>query len=179
MMQRRLTCSWSGRFANHFDSLPHDGASCRRHSPRRQADTRQMRPCTLSPRLVPALLVKDMAETLAFHGKLGFAVTGCHPDQLRAAWADVTRDGVVLQFHSEPSCQTPPAPVCSGTIHFHPGSVGAMADKLRGKIEFTWGPEVMDYGLRELAVQDPSGYHLAFTEPVQQPLAADGAARRR
>lgn len=125
-----------------------------------------MRTGKLSPRLVPALLVKDMAETLAFYGKLGFVVTGCHPDQQRATWAEVARDGVVLQFHSELSCGTPPTPVCSGTFYFYPENVGAMADELRGKIEFAWGPEVMDYGMREFAVQDPNGYYLAFTEPA-------------
>lgn len=125
-----------------------------------------MRKGKLSPRLVPALLVKDIAETLAFYGKLGFEVTGCHPDQQRASWAEVARDGVVLQFHTEPSCGTPPAPVCSGTFYLYPESVGAMAEELRGKIEFAWGPEVMEYGMREFGVQDPNGYYLAFTEPA-------------
>ena len=66
----------------------------------------------LSKRLVPALLVKDMADTLEFYVKLGFEVTGYHPDQQRATWAEVARDGVALQFHTEPPCGTPPEPTC-------------------------------------------------------------------
>lgn len=39
-------------------------------------------------------------------------------------------------------------------------------EELRGKIDFAWGPEVMEYGMREFGVQDPNGYYLAFTEPA-------------
>jgi hypothetical protein len=47
-----------------------------------------------------------------------------------------------------------------------PESVAALAEELRGKVELAWGPEVMDYGMNEFAVQDPSGYFIAFTEPA-------------
>ena len=120
----------------------------------------------LTPRLVPALLVKDMRETLEFYRTLGFALAGCHPDPTRATWAEVVRDGVALQFHTDPPHGTPPAPICSGTLYFFPESVAALADELRGKVGFAWGPEVMDYGMREFGVQDPNGYYLAFTEPA-------------
>ena len=125
-----------------------------------------MRTSKLRQRLVPALLVNDMSETLAFYRKLGFELTGCHPDQERATWAEVDRDGVVLQFHAEPPGGTPPAPICSGTFYFYPDDVSALADELRGRVDFAWGPEVMEYGMREFGVQDPNGYYLAFTEPA-------------
>lgn len=121
----------------------------------------------LNQRLVPALLVKDMPETLAFYRKLGFELAGCHPDEDRATWAEVDRDGVVLQFHTGPPSRTPPEPVCSGTFYFYPESVSALADEFRGRrVKFAWGPEVMGYGMREFGIQDPSGYYLAFTEPA-------------
>ena len=63
-----------------------------------------------------------------------------------------------------PSRGTPPEPICSGTFYFYSVSVTALADELRGSIEFAWGPEVMPYGTREFGVQDPNGYYLAFTE---------------
>lgn len=125
-----------------------------------------MRTGKLSHRIVPALLVKDMTETLAFYRKLGFELSGCHPDQGDPTWAEVARDGVLLQFHTEPPCGTPPEPVCSGTLYFYPESVDALADELRTKVEFSWGPEVMEYGMKEFGVQDPNGYYLAFTEPA-------------
>lgn len=125
-----------------------------------------MRTGKLSQRLVPALLVKDMAETLAFYRALGFALAGCYPDQQRATWAEVVRDGVALQFHTEPPSGTPAAPICSGTFYFYPEDVETLAEELRGKVDFAWGPEVMEYGMREFGVQDPNGYYLAFTEPA-------------
>ena len=119
----------------------------------------------LGNRLVPALLVRDMDETLEFYRKLGFRLTGCYPEESNPTWTEVQRDSVTLQFHAEPPIGTPPKPVCSGTFYFFPDSVLALAEELRGKVDFAWGPEVMDYGMRELGIQDPNGYYLAFTEP--------------
>lgn len=120
----------------------------------------------LGPRVVPALLVKDMTETLAFYRKLGFVLSGYHPDQNHPTWAEVVRDGVTFQFHTEPPRGTPSDPVCSGTLYMYPESVAALADELRGKVEFSWGPEVMEYGMREFGLRDPNGYYLAFSEPA-------------
>ena len=120
----------------------------------------------IGQRLVPALLVRDMNETLAFYRKLGFVLTGCHPNHAAPTWAEVERDSVVLQFHTEPPPGTPPTPVCSGTFYIFPESVAALAEELRGKVELAWGPEVMHYGMNECAVQDPNGYFIAFTEPA-------------
>ena len=120
----------------------------------------------IGQRLVPALLVRDMSETLAFYRKLGFVLTGCHPNHSAPTWAEVKRDSVVLQFHTEPPRGTPPTPVCSGTFYIFPASVAALFEELRGKVELAWGPEVMDYGMNEFAVQDPNGYFIAFTEPA-------------
>jgi len=120
----------------------------------------------LGGRLVPALLVRDMSETLAFYRKLGFALLGSHPDSAAPTWAEVGRGSVTIQFHTEPPCGAPAAPVCSGTFYLFPESVAALAAELRGKVAFAWGPEVMKYGMREFGVQDPNGYYLAFTEPA-------------
>lgn len=120
----------------------------------------------LGHQLVPALLVREMRETLAFYERLGFRLTGSHPSRAEATWAEVRRDSVVLQFHTEPACGSPPHPVFSGTFYIFPESVAALAGELRGKVEFACGPEVMDYGMYEFGVQDPNGYFIAFTEPA-------------
>ena len=117
-------------------------------------------------RLVPALLVRSMGETLRFYERLGFRVIGCHPSEEDPSWAEVQRDDVTLQFHTEPPPGTPPTPVCSGTFYLFPRSVMELAEELRDKVEFAWGPEVMDYGARELGIRDPNGYYLAFSEPA-------------
>lgn len=120
----------------------------------------------LGLRLVPALLVRNMRETLAFYRKLGFQVTGSHPDSEDPSWAAVQRDGVVFQFHTEPPEGTLREPICSGTFYVFPESVAKLAEELRGAVDFAWGPEVMDYGMNEFGIRDPNGYHLAFTEPA-------------
>lgn len=117
-------------------------------------------------RLVPALLVRDMGKTLDFYRKLGFRLTGCHPSEAEPTWAEVQRDAVTFQFHADPPQGTPSEPVCSGTFYLYPASVLDLAEELRDKVEFAWGPEEMHYGLREFAVQDPNGYYIAFTEPI-------------
>jgi hypothetical protein len=123
-----------------------------------------MKPVGIGHRLVPALLVRDMRETLAFYRTLGFTLTGCYPDPSAPSWAEVSRDSVVLQFHTEPPHGTLPQPVCSGTFYIFPESVTRLAEEFRGKVSFAWGPEIMDYGMREFGVQDPNGYFIAFTE---------------
>ena len=121
---------------------------------------------TLNSRITPALLVRDMRETLDFYQRLGFHVSGSHPDGTQATWAEVRRDGAILQFHAHPPVGTPESPVFSGTLYFHPDNVLALADEFSREVEFSWGPEVMDYGMREFGIRDPNGYYLAFTEPA-------------
>ncbi len=120
----------------------------------------------LTQRLVPSLLARDIQATLSFYERLGFSASGFYPGKHNATWVDLERDGVKLQFHSQPPSGTPREPVFSGTFYFFPQSIDALVDELHGKVEFAWGPATMDYGMREFAIQDPNGYFLAFAEPV-------------
>jgi len=120
----------------------------------------------LGNRLVPALLVNDMRASLEFYQRLGFAITALHPDEASPQWAEVKRDGVTLQFHVEPPHGMPASPTCSGTFYIYPDDVEALAAELRGRVQFEWGPEVMEYGMREFRVKDPNGYFIAFADPV-------------
>lgn len=125
----------------------------------------------IGSRIVPSLLVRDMTETLAFYqDKLSFRQTGCHPDDGAPVWAEVMRDGIVLQFYSDPPQGTLPTPSLSGTLYFFPDSVAGLAEEWCDVVTFEWGPEAMDYGQREFAIKDCNGYFLAFAEQ-----ALDGA----
>ena len=122
---------------------------------------------SLGSRVVPSLMVRDLDESLHFYvEKLDFEVTGRYPETGEPDWAEVRRDAVVLQFFAASSAPEglPARPGLSGTLYFYPASVMKLAGELRGKVLFEWGPEVMDYGLREFAVRDPDGYFLAFAE---------------
>lgn len=117
----------------------------------------------LKSHVVPALLVRDMAATLDFYRLLGFMLTDAFPDSGMPAWAAVERDGVRLQFHTEPPQGTPVAPIFSGTLYFYADDVMAFAEALRAKVTFAWGPEQMPYGTLEFGLQDPNGYYLGFS----------------
>lgn len=116
--------------------------------------------------LVPSLLVRNIDETLAFYRQLGFEVTGCDGAETSSTWAEVKRGEITFQFYSEAPNGTPSTPVCSGTFYIFTNELDALALDLQGKVEFAWGPEVMDYGMKEFAVQDPNGYFIAFSEPA-------------
>lgn len=115
--------------------------------------------------LTPALLVRDLEETLAFYERLGFETTGCHP-QTEPNWAEVTRSGVTLQFHTRAPHSTPLAPIFSGTFYIAVADVDELAGEFQDHVEFAWGPEAMDYGLYEFGIRDPNGYYLAFSRPT-------------
>lgn len=121
---------------------------------------------SLGIRLVPALLVGSVRASIDFYQRLGFTVTAVVPDASVPRWAEVSRDGITLQFHDEPPHGTPATPIFSGTFYIFPEDVTSLAEEFRGKVEFAWGPEVMDYGMREFGIQDPDGYFLAFSEPA-------------
>ena len=119
----------------------------------------------IGSRIVPNLLVRDMTATLMFYReKLGFRQSGRYPEEGTPVWAEVARDGIVLQFYSEPPQGTPAEPSFSGTLYFYPEAVADLAQEWQGQVEFAWGPEVMDYGMREFGIRDCNGYYLAFTE---------------
>lgn len=119
---------------------------------------------SLGHRLVPSLLVNDMEATLDYYIEvLGFRLTGRHPTT-GPSWAEVSRDGITFQFHTDPPVGTPAQPVMSGTFYVYPESVTALVTEWEGRIPFVWGPQVMEYGMREFAIQDPNGYFLAFAE---------------
>lgn len=46
-------------------------------------------------------------------------------------------------------------------------------ERIEGKAEVLWGPEVYSYGMREFAIKDPNGYQLAFCEPTDDPPTCD------
>jgi uncharacterized glyoxalase superfamily protein PhnB len=49
---------------------------------------------------------------------------------------------------------------------FRPESVDALYEQIKEHTTPAWGPEVREWGTRELGVQDPNGYFLTFTEPA-------------
>lgn len=99
--------------------------------------------------IVPA---RDMAASIAFYAKLGFAVEGDHGDYCLLA------DGRGWEVHLR---HTPgwPATVEDNPVglYLYVDDVDAIADRVRDAIIEPQGPHVRPWGTYEFAVSDPSG----------------------
>jgi catechol 2,3-dioxygenase-like lactoylglutathione lyase family enzyme len=122
-------------------------------------------PVNLGNRILPCLFVSDMRRSLEFYVEsLGFTQTGYYPIESEPIRTEVRRDGVAIVLLSEPRRLELQVPALSGALYVFPESVDKLADELRGKVPFAWGPEDTEFGLREFAVRDPDGYTLIFAE---------------
>ena len=108
------------------------------------------------------LKVERIAETLRWYRSVGFEVRGVFPDE-DPTWAEVARDGLVLQFLAGDTPWDGP-PSLTGCLYVHPSSVQRVYDQIRESVPCEWGIEDRPWGARELTVQDPNGYFVTFTE---------------
>ena len=111
------------------------------------------------------LKTTDVARTREWYRRVGFEVREVFPESGEPTWCEVSRDGVVLQFLGGET-PWPGPPTFTGTIYFRPQSVEALYEQIKDHTPPVWGPEVRDWGARELGLQDPNGYFLTFTEPA-------------
>jgi len=124
-------------------------------------------PTNLGHRVLPCLLVADMRLTLEFYvDVLGFTQTGYYPIESEPIRTEVRRDDVAILFYSESPRFSNDSPQWTGALYIFPESVHQLADELRGKVPFLWGPEETEFGVREFAIRDPNGYLLVFAEPA-------------
>jgi catechol 2,3-dioxygenase-like lactoylglutathione lyase family enzyme len=116
-------------------------------------------------RVLPCLLVGDMQRTLEFYiDVLGFTQTAYFPIESDPIRTEVRRENAAIVFYTESKHLFDDKPLCSGSFYIFPTDVDAIAERLRGRVPFLWGPEVSDVGVRELAIRDPNGYVLVFAE---------------
>lgn len=115
--------------------------------------------------VVAILKTADLAGTIAWYRRIGFEIRETFPETAEPTWCEVARDGVVLQFLSGETPWSGP-PTFTGTLYFYPESVEALFEQIKDHTPPAWGPEVREWGARELGLQDPNGYYLTFTEPA-------------
>jgi catechol 2,3-dioxygenase-like lactoylglutathione lyase family enzyme len=121
----------------------------------------------LGHRVLPCFLVADMRHSLDFYTRvLGFTQTGYYPIESDPVRTEVRRDKVAIILFSESARWVADTPAFSGALYIFPESIDRLADELRGKVPFAWGPEATDFGIREFAIRDPDGYTLVFAERV-------------
>jgi hypothetical protein len=114
-----------------------------------------------------ALILKsaDVARTIDWYQRVGFELRGVYPESGEPTWCELSRDGVVIQFLGGET-PWPETPGLTGTIYFYPESVEALHEEIKTHTQPAWGPEVREWGNREMGLQDPDGYFLTFTEPA-------------
>ena len=122
-------------------------------------------PTNLGNRVLPCLLVADMRRSLDFYREvLGFTQTGYYPIESEPVRTEVRRDGVAIILYTESIHGTDQQPAFTGAIYIFPERIEQLANELRGRVPFAWGPEDTDFGMREFAIRDPDGYTLVFAE---------------
>ncbi len=107
----------------------------------------------------------NVTRTVEWYRRMGFEIRGVFPESGEPTWCEVARDGVILQFLAGDT-PWPGPPSFTGTLYFRPESVDALYEQIKDHTTPAWGPEVRDWGTRELGLQDPDGYFLTFTEPA-------------
>ena len=113
--------------------------------------------------ITPSLFAPDVPETVRFYvDTLGFRQTGSYrADSGSETWAEVAHGGGRIWLFSN-ALDGKPEPVFSSLIYVFVDDVDAVAERLRGRVRFEWGPETQHYGLRELGMNDVNGYYLVF-----------------
>ena len=112
--------------------------------------------------VTPLLTVTDVSEAVAFYRDvLGFACL-----TLTEGWACVGIDEIEVMF-ALPNAHLPfEKPLMTGSLYFNTTDVRAWWEKLRDRCKVEYPIEDFDYGMREFAIRDNSGYLLQFGQRI-------------
>ena len=122
-------------------------------------------PANIGRRVLPCLLVSNMRESLDFYIEtLGFTQTGYYPIESEPVRTEVRRDDVAIILYSEALHRDDQSPSFTGALYIFPEDIDPLAEELRDRLSFAWGPHETEFGTREFAIKDPDGYTLVFAE---------------
>ncbi len=113
--------------------------------------------------VTPMLTVTAIDPAVAFYRDvLGFAVVSSAD-----GWTALQRDGVEVMF-ALPNAHIPfDAPRFTGSLYFRVDDVDALWAQLNERARVEYALETFDYGMREFAIRDNSGYLLQFGQPTE------------
>jgi hypothetical protein len=111
---------------------------------------------------VAILKVRDVTTSLEWYRRAGFTVRGYQPEDA-PTWAEVGRDGLVLQLLGGDATPWDGEPRFTGCFYVRPASVRAVHAELDGVVELPWGVEEREWGAVEVVIHDPDGYVITFT----------------
>jgi uncharacterized glyoxalase superfamily protein PhnB len=121
--------------------------------------------------LTPNLMVENVAETIAFYEKLGFAATATVPKEGGALqFAILVKDNLMLMFQDRESligeypilntAKTQP----SISLYIVVDDVKVYYEKMKKIFDLQSELHKTFYGAEEFAIKDNNGYVLTFTE---------------
>ena len=113
--------------------------------------------------VTPMLTVTDVRAAVAFYQDvLGFACLN-----LADGWACVGIDGIEVMF-ALPNAHLPfEKPLMTGSLYFNTTDVDDWWEKLKERCKIEYPIEDFDYGMREFAIRDNSGYLLQFGQSIE------------
>ena len=118
----------------------------------------------------PRLPVATFGVSYKFYRDvLGFECAGEEPGDADG-FAILKRDGVGLQLVTASADH----PAGRMTIWISVQDAQAEYERLKGRTEIEWGPEVYWYGCREFAVLDPDGHRIIFSSATDEPPTCPG-----
>lgn len=116
--------------------------------------------------LTPSLMVPSVADTVAFYvDHLGFEQSGGWSDKDELVWAEVSRGEARVWFYRD-AMRPGAAPEFTGFLYLFVDDVDVEAERLKPLVKTIWGPEDMEYGLREFGFEDLNGYRLVLAKDI-------------
>ena len=122
--------------------------------------------------IAPLIQVFDMPKSVAFYRDvLGFELVATSEPGPHFDWAMLKHGGATIMLNTKyerdqrPPQPEPPAGRDDFTLYFGCADVDAAYAELRGKCDVD-PPVTMHYGMRQLNVRDPDGFHLCFQHPA-------------
>ncbi|MDR2901171.1 MAG: hypothetical protein LBV20_06595 [Treponema sp.] len=121
--------------------------------------------------ITPNLMVENVAETIAFYERLGFAAVATVPKEGGGLqFAILVKDNLTLMFQDRESL-TAEYPILktektqpSITLYIIVDDVKAYYDEIKPNYELQAELHKTFYGAEEFAIKDNNGYILTFTE---------------
>ena len=108
--------------------------------------------------VTPMLTVTAMEAAIAFYrDALGFESVAS-----AKGWACMSRNSVEVMF-ALPNAHLPfERPIMTGSLYFTTDDVDACWEQVKDRCEVVYPIEDFEYGMREFAIRDNSGYLLQF-----------------
>ena len=112
--------------------------------------------------VIPMLTVTSIESAIEFYRDvLGFQLVSSFP-----GWACMSIDGVEIMF-ALPNEHVPfTRPMLTGSLYFKTDQVNALWQKLKDRCQVEYPLEDFEYGMREFAIRDNSGYLLQFGQEL-------------